>query len=150
MKDIATSQFKSCQLKFISVNFVDCACIDETQISIINMITEFSVSVQPNQIENSVESSHNKVGLSLHVIVKPRHKKSTYKKLFDGSTYLQASYILFTMTKEHDIEVANIIHHIENELNEKDDDNELKNPPGSENAQLFLSCGLDSLKIEKW
>jgi hypothetical protein len=26
----------------------------------------------------------------------------------------------------------------------------LKPPPGSENAQLFLSCGLDSLKIEKW
>ena len=54
------------------------------------------------------------------------------------------------MAKESDIQVADIIHYIENELNEKDDDNELKTPPGLENAQLFLSCGLDSLKIEKW
>ena len=53
------------------------------------------------------------------------------------------------MAKESDIQATNIIHHTENELNKKDD-NELKTPPGSENAQLFLSCGLDSLKIEKW
>ena len=37
-----------------------------------------------------------------------------------------------------------------NELNTKDDDNELKTPLGLENEQLFLSCDLDSLKIEKW
>ena len=39
MKDIATSQLKFMlsQLKFILVNFVDCACIDETKISIVNM-----------------------------------------------------------------------------------------------------------------
>ena len=54
------------------------------------------------------------------------------------------------MAKESDIQATNIIHHKENEFNEKDDDNELKTPLGSENAQLFLSCGLDSLKIEKW
>ena len=54
------------------------------------------------------------------------------------------------MAKESDIQVTEIIHRTENELNEKDDDNELKTPPGSENAQLFLSCGLDSLKTEKW
>ena len=54
------------------------------------------------------------------------------------------------MAKESDIQAADIIHRKENELNEKDDDNELKTPPGSENAQLFLSCGLDSLKTEKW
>ena len=53
------------------------------------------------------------------------------------------------MAKESDIQVADIIHCIENELNEKDDDNELKTPLGSENAQLFLSCGIDSLKVEK-
>ena len=46
MKDIATNQlkFKPSQLKFISDNFVDCACIDEMQISIVNMITKLSVS----------------------------------------------------------------------------------------------------------
>ena len=54
------------------------------------------------------------------------------------------------MAKESDIQAANIIHCTENELNEKDDDNEFKTPPSSENAQLFLSCGIDSLKIEKW
>ena len=39
MSSLKLSQlkFKSSQLKFISVNFVDCACIDETQISIVNM-----------------------------------------------------------------------------------------------------------------
>ena len=58
--------------------------------------------------------------------------------------------ILSTMAKESDIQAADIIHRIENELNEKDDDNELKTPPNSGNTQLFLSCGLDSLKIEKW
>ena len=58
--------------------------------------------------------------------------------------------ILFTMAKESDIQVADIIHHTKNELNKKDDDNELKTPPSSENAQLFLSCGLDSLKEKKW
>jgi hypothetical protein len=35
-------------------------------------------------------------------------------------------------------------------INLEDDDNELKTPPSSENAQLFLSCGLDSLKAKKW
>ena len=54
------------------------------------------------------------------------------------------------MAKESDIQETYIIHHTKNELNEKDDDNELKTPPGSEIAQPFLSCGLDSLKIEKW
>ena len=54
------------------------------------------------------------------------------------------------MAKESDIQAADIIHCTENELNKKDDDNELKNPSGSKNAQLFLSCGLDSLKAEKW
>ena len=54
------------------------------------------------------------------------------------------------MAKESDIQVTNIIHHTENELSEKDYDNELKTPHSSENAQLFLSCGLDSLKEEKW
>ena len=54
------------------------------------------------------------------------------------------------MAKESVIQVAYIIHHTENKLNNKDDDNELKTPPGSKNAQLFLSCGLDSLKDEKW
>jgi hypothetical protein len=54
------------------------------------------------------------------------------------------------MSKESDIQVVDIIHCIENELNKKNDENELKTPPGSENAQLFLSCGLDSLKEEKW
>ena len=53
------------------------------------------------------------------------------------------------MAKESDIQATNIIHRID-EHNAKDDDNELKTPPGLENAQLFLSCGLDSLKIEKW
>ena len=57
--------------------------------------------------------------------------------------------ILFTMAKESDIQVADIIH-CTDELDAKDDDNELKTPPGSEDAQLFLSCGLDSLTIEKW
>ena len=52
------------------------------------------------------------------------------------------------MAKESDIQVVDIIHCTENEFNEKDDDNEIKTPPGSENAQLFLSCGLDSLKAE--
>ena len=33
------------------------------------------------------------------------------------------------MAKESDIQATNIIHHIENEFNEKDDDNELKIPP---------------------
>ena len=54
------------------------------------------------------------------------------------------------MAKEFYIQATDIIHSIDNELNKKDDDNELKTPPGSKNAQLFLSCGLDSLKIEKW
>ena len=54
------------------------------------------------------------------------------------------------MAKESDNQAADIIHYTENEFNEKDDDNELKTPPGSENEKLFLSCGLDSLKIEKW
>ena len=54
------------------------------------------------------------------------------------------------MAKESDIQAANIIDRTKNELNKKDDDNELKTPPGSENAQLFLSCGLDCLKIDKW
>ena len=55
------------------------------------------------------------------------------------------------MAKESGIQVVDIIQCTTNELNEKKtDDNELKTPPGSENAQLFLSCGLDSLKIEKW
>ena len=54
------------------------------------------------------------------------------------------------MAKESDIQATYIIHCTENELNKKDGDNELKNPPSSKNAQLFLSCGLDSLKIEKW
>ena len=54
------------------------------------------------------------------------------------------------MAKESDIQAVDIIHHIQNEFNENNDDNELKTPPGLENAQLFLSCGLDSLKIEKW
>ena len=115
MKDIATNQlkFKSSQLKFISVNFVNCACIDKKKISIVNMITKSSVSVRLSQIENSVKLSHNKVRLILHVFVKLRHNKRTHKKLFDGSTYLQASDILFTMAKESDIEVADIIHHTE-------------------------------------
>ena len=68
----------------------------------------------------------------------------------ESSSYLQASNILFPMAKESDIQAADIIHRIENDLNEKDDDNELKTPPDWEKAQLFLSCGLDSLKIEKW
>ena len=46
-------------------------------------------------------------------------------------------------------QATNIIHRTKNKLNEKNDDNELKTPPGSKNAQLFLSCGLDSLKVEK-
>ena len=54
------------------------------------------------------------------------------------------------MAKESDIQVADIIHKTKNELNEKDDDNEFKTPPGSENAQLFLSCGLDSWRQKKW
>ena len=54
------------------------------------------------------------------------------------------------MAKEIGIQVVDIIHHTENEFNEKDDENELKTPLGSEIAQLFLSCGLDSLNIEKW
>ena len=54
------------------------------------------------------------------------------------------------MAKESDIQAAYIIYHTENEFNEKDDDNDLKTPPSSENAKLFLSCGLDSLKVEKW
>ena len=54
------------------------------------------------------------------------------------------------MAKESHIQAAYIIQCTENEFNEKDDDDELKTPPGSEKAQLFLSCGLDSLKIEKW
>ena len=54
------------------------------------------------------------------------------------------------MDKESDIQVVDIIHRIENKFNEKDDDNEPKTLPSSENAQLFLSHGLDSLKIEKW
>ena len=53
------------------------------------------------------------------------------------------------MVNESDIQAAHIIHHTENEFNEKDDDNELKTPPSLEIAQLFLSCGLDILKIEK-
>ena len=53
------------------------------------------------------------------------------------------------MAKESDIQAADIIHRTENELNEKDDDKERKILPGLENAQLFLSCGLDSLKAEK-
>ena len=53
------------------------------------------------------------------------------------------------MAKESDIQAVDIIHNTENEINEKDDDNELKTLPGLEIAQLFLSCGLDSLKIEK-
>ena len=36
------------------------------------------------------------------------------------------------MAKESGIQAANIIHHTENELNEEDDDNELKTPPSSE------------------
>ena len=111
MKDIVSKS--SNHLKFISVNFVDCACIDETQISVVNMITESSVSIRPSQIKNSVESSHNKVRLILHVFVKLRHKKSTYKKLFNNSTYLQASDILFTTAKESDIQAADIIHRTE-------------------------------------
>lgn len=97
-------------LKFLLVNFVNCACINETQISIVNMITESSVSVRPSQIKNSVELSHNKDGMILYIFVKLRHKKSTHKKLFDGSTYLQPSNILFTTAKENDIQAANIIH----------------------------------------
>ena len=54
------------------------------------------------------------------------------------------------MAKESDIQAADIIHRIENELNEKDDDNELKTSPYSKNEKLFLSCGLDSLKEKKW
>ena len=54
------------------------------------------------------------------------------------------------MAKESDIQETNIIHHTENEINKKYDDNDLKTSPDSENAQIFLSCGLDSLKIEKW
>jgi hypothetical protein len=54
------------------------------------------------------------------------------------------------MAKESDIQAADIIHYTKNEFNDKDDDNELKTPPGSKNAQLFLSCGHDSLKVEKW
>ena len=54
------------------------------------------------------------------------------------------------MAEESGIQAAYIIHRTENEFNEKEDDNELKTPHGSKNAQLFLSCGLDSLKIEKW
>ena len=54
------------------------------------------------------------------------------------------------MAIESDIQVADIIHCIENEINEKDDDNELTTPPDLKNAQLFLSCGLDSLKAKKW
>lgn len=38
------------------------------------------------------------------------------------------------MAKESDIQASNIIHRTKNEFNEKDDDNELKSPPGSENA----------------
>ena len=53
------------------------------------------------------------------------------------------------MAKESDIQATNIIHHTENELNKNYDDNEAKTLPGSENAQLFLNCGLDSLKVEK-
>ena len=107
------SSLRLSQLKFMSVNIVDCAYIDEMQISILNMITESSVSIRPSQIKNSVESSHNKVRLILHVFVKLWHKKSTHKKLFDDSTYLQASDILFTTAKESDIQVADIIHRIE-------------------------------------
>jgi hypothetical protein len=54
------------------------------------------------------------------------------------------------MAKESDIQVVDIIQHTGNEFNEKDDNNEFKTPPSSENAQLYLSCGLDSLKIKKW
>ena len=54
------------------------------------------------------------------------------------------------MAKYSDIQATDIIHHTKNEFNGKDDDNELKTPLGSENAQLFLSCGLDNLKVEKW
>ena len=54
------------------------------------------------------------------------------------------------MAKESVIQATDIIHHIENEFNEKDDDNKTKTPPSLENDQLFLSCGLDSLKAEKW
>ena len=54
------------------------------------------------------------------------------------------------MATEIGIQAADIIHHTENELNEKDDENEHKTPPCSENTKLFLSCGLNSLKIEKW
>ena len=63
---------------------------------------------------------------------------------------MQALDILFTTTKESDIQAVDIIHCAENEFNEKDDDNELKTPPSSGNEQLFLSCGLDNLKAEKW
>ena len=62
---------------------------------------------------------------------------------------MQALDTLFTTAKENDIQAADIIHHTD-EFNAKDDDNELKTPPDSENAQIFLSCGLDILKIEKW
>ena len=77
---------------------------------------------------------------------------STIEHIHDraSSSELQASNILFTMAKESDIQATDTIHHIENELNEKDDDNELKTPLGSENAHLFLSCVLDSLKTKKW
>ena len=64
--------------------------------------------------KNNVESSHDRVRLILHVFVKLQLKKSTHgrhKKLFDENTYLQASDILFTMAKENDIQVADIIHH---------------------------------------
>ena len=37
--------------------------------------------------------------------------------------------ILSTMDKESDIQATDIIHHTENELSKKDDDNELKTPP---------------------
>jgi hypothetical protein len=54
------------------------------------------------------------------------------------------------MSKESDIQATNIIHRIENEHNEKDDENELKTPLDLKIAQLLLSFFLDSLKIEKW
>ena len=49
------------------------------------------------------------------------------------------------MAKESDIQVVDIIHRTK----KKDDDNEIKTPRSPENAQLFLSCGLDSFKAEK-
>jgi hypothetical protein len=41
------------------------------------------------------------------------------------------------MAKESDIQAAYIIHRTENEINKKDDDNEIKTPPSLKNAQTI-------------